>query len=186
MKYAKQQLAKYQQTPLMIDEKLLLQNLIDERFSDLIISARSVQVQGTIRSIENEDIVLAVSVVADLTLPSSRSLAPVDWSIELPIHETYISDEERLKTFEDEDAVFVLENNSIDLDQVVLDNLVAALPSQILTKDEENEQTLPTGKDWQVISEEDFAEQEAKEQKESQADEKQLDPRLAKLDDFFK
>lgn len=186
MKYAKQQLAKFQQSPLVIDEKLDLQYLIDERFSDLIIKAPFVQVKGTIKTLANEDIILSASVHADLILPSSRSLAPVDWSTAVDIHETYVADEERLQRFDEDETVFVLEESSLDLDSVILDNLVAVLPSQILTTEEAAGADLPTGQDWQVISEEDFARQE-QEKKEEATDEKQaLDPRLSKLDDFFK
>ncbi|GAP02989.1 putative metal-binding, possibly nucleic acid-binding protein [Fructobacillus pseudoficulneus] len=186
MKYAKQQLIKYRQSPLLVDQDLDLQNLIDERFSDLIINARLVHVQGTIRMLANEEIVMAVTVKADLTLPSSRSLEPVDWSTEVQIHETYVTTAEELSKFEEDEAVFVLENDSLDIDQVVLDNIIAVLPSQILTAAEEEGESLPAGKDWQGISEADFAVQQDESQEDAAKEEKTLDPRLSKLDDFFK
>ena len=100
--------------------------------------------------------------------------------INLAFSELYIEDESRLKDFEETEAVFVLENDSLNVDDAILDNIIATLPLQILTPEEETGDNLPSGKDWHVIS------QEAYENEKMIEEEPKIDPRLSKLDDFFK
>ncbi|GAP01655.1 metal-binding protein [Fructobacillus fructosus] len=188
MKFPRQQLQKYRNEPLHFEETLDLNPAIQERFSDLILSAKPVKVTGTIQMDDQDDYLLIASFHADLTLPSSRSLSPVEWATDLAIHETYVEDPKKINRFEEDEAVFPLVNNAVDLSQAVLDNIVSALPLQVLTPEEEAGAPLPEGKDWQVISEADFMQEhpvEASEGENAENDAK-LDPRLAKLDDFFK
>ncbi|MDF7637692.1 YceD family protein [Leuconostocaceae bacterium ESL0958] len=181
MKFAKAQLRKYQQSPLQLDEQLDLNPAIQERFADLIDQAKAVHLQGSLQMSEKEEIVLLARVQADLILPSARSLAPVPYALDFQIAETYTDDPAQLQDAAADDNVFLLEDGRLDLDRVVLDNLVAALPSQVLTAEEAaGDQPLPAGQDWQVISED----QEAALVEEKEA-EKPLDDRFAKLDDFF-
>ncbi|MBS9335418.1 YceD family protein [Fructobacillus sp. M1-13] len=189
MKFAKQQLQKFRNEPLHFEEVLDLNDRIQERFSDLILSAKPIKVTGSVQQDDHDDYVLLASYHADLTLPSSRSLEPVDWSTDVTIHETFVEDPKKIAQFDEEEPVFALKDNAIDLDQVVLDNLVAALPFQILTEEEAAGAPLPEGKDWQVISEDEFLEEhpdEAASGEEGAKKDQKLDPRLAKLDDFFK
>lgn len=189
MKFPKQQLQKYRNEALKFEETLDLNELIKERFSDLIISAKPVKVTGTVQMDDQDDYLLIASFHADLILPSSRSLEPVPWSTDMAIQETYVEDPKRIEKFDEGEPVFPLVNNAVDLDAAVLDNLVAALPSQVLTEEEAAGAPLPEGKDWQVISEAEFMQEHPEEAAEGdQAAEKdaKLDPRLAKLDEFFK
>ncbi|MBS9337821.1 YceD family protein [Fructobacillus parabroussonetiae] len=189
MKFLKQQLKKHRNEPLQFEETLDLNPLIQERFSDLILTAEPVKVSGTVAVDDQDDYQLQATFHADLTLPSSRSLAPVSWAADLTIEETYVEDPKKIEQFEEDAAVFPLVENAIDLDQAVLDNLVSALPFQVLTEDEKAGAPLPEGKDWQVISEAEFLQEhpkEAAEGDEAAEAETVLDPRLAKLDEFFK
>ncbi|CAK8054649.1 YceD family protein [Eupransor demetentiae] len=181
MKFSKQQLIKYRQEPLVIDESIDLAPAVAERFSDLILSVSPLQVKAQIQSLDNDDIILSAKVTGDAKVPSSRSLEPVDFPIDMDIQERYLADPSRLDDYEDDEMVFAIEKDTIDLDKIILDNLVASLPSQILTKEEAASDALPKGQDWQVISEKEFQQEENKKE-----EEKPLDPRLAKLDDFFK
>lgn len=183
MKWAKAQLNKYRHEPLTFETTLDLADVARERFSDMILDVSALQVNGWVRLIEHDDVLLHATVTGDVTVPSSRSLTPVVLPVDLTIDEQYLDDEARLVEFDETDAVFLLENNTVVLDDSVLENLVASLPLQILTPAEaQSDADLPSGQDWTVLSETDA--QAA--QRLAQEDEKAaLDPRLAALDDFF-
>ncbi|WP_273714696.1 YceD family protein [Leuconostoc mesenteroides] len=180
MKYAKNQLLKYRQSPLIIEETSNLEEQAKSRFSETVLALSPLEVTGSINYLDNDDITLDVNVLGNITVPSSRSLDPVVVPINLAFSELYIEDESRLKDFEETEAVFVLENDSLNVDDAILDNIIATLPLQILTPEEETGDNLPSGKDWHVIS------QEAYENEKMIEDEPKIDPRLSKLDDFFK
>lgn len=180
MKYNKNQLQKYRQNALTFDEKLNLEENAKKRFPTTVLALSLVQVKGYIRYYDNEDLSLHAEITGKITVPSSRSLLPVVRDINLIIDERYIEDEQRLKDFDETEAVFVLENDTLDVDEAILDNIIAELPLQILTTAEIADDKLPSGKDWHVVSEETF-ENEKKDDNNSN-----FDPRFAKLDDFFK
>ena len=180
MKYNKNQLQKFRQSSLEFDEVLELTSRAKERFPKTILGLTPLNVKGFIRYYDNDDLLLHIQVTGKVTVPSSRSLAPVLRDIDMTFDERYIEDETRLTEFEETEAVFVLESDTLDVDTAILDNIVASLPLQILTAEEKASDTLPSGNDWHVISEE-TVENEKKAKKEAE-----LDPRLAKLDDFFK
>lgn len=180
MKYNKNQLQKYRQDALNFDEKLALEDTAKKRFPKTVIALSALQVKGSIRYLDNEDIILHAEITGNITVPSSRSLSPVTRDIHLVIDERYIEDEQRLKEFEETEPVFILEDDTLDVDTAILDNIVAELPLQILTIEEIADDTLPSGKDWHVISESAF-ENEKKSDNSSN-----FDSRFSKLDDFFK
>lgn len=180
MKFNKNQLQKYRQQALPLDDDLDLTPLAQTRFADSILALSLLHVTGQIRYADHDDLLLHAHVTGQVTVPSSRSLAPVVREIDMVIDERYIEEEARLDDFEETDAVFVLENDTLNVDEAVLDNIVAELPLQILTPEEQENETLPSGKDWHVISEATF------ENEKKSAEAEQLDPRFAKLDDFFK
>ncbi len=70
----------------------------------------------------------------------------------------------------------LVKDDVIDVDKLVEDNVVLQVPMQVLTPDEEQKGTMPSGAEWQVVSEV---------AAESEQD-KQVDPRLAKLKDLLK
>ncbi|CAM3143589.1 DUF177 domain-containing protein [Leuconostoc rapi] len=180
MKFNKNQLQKYRQNPLNLDTTLELEAVAKERFPTTVLALSGLHVIGRIRYDENDDILLQAKVTGNITVPSSRSLAPVIREIDLNFDERYIEDDKRLADFEETEPVFVLENDTLNVDEAILDNVIAELPLQILTPEEIESDQLPAGKDWHVISEKAFENEKKK------ADKIDLDPRMAKLDDFFK
>ncbi len=61
---------------------------------------------------------------------------------------------------------------------MIEDNILLQIPMQVLTKaEQQDDATMPNGGDWNVISEGEL--------KKMQKDEDGVDPRLAKLKDFF-
>ncbi len=114
---------------------------------------------------------------ATVILPSTRSLKPVKVPLNFGVNEYYVDAAEHdLSRFEQTDVVVQLKDGLLDLAEVVADNLLIHLPSRILTAEEENGNwPLPKGKDWQLL-------EEGQKLKTGQT----IDPRLAKLKDFFK
>lgn len=180
MKYAKNQLLKYRQKPLVLAEQLNLEAIAKQRFPETVLALSPLEVAGQVSYLDNDDIILTMTVIGTITVPSSRSLEAVTLPVEVTIDERYIEDATRLSDFEETEAVFLLENDVLNVDDAILDNIIANLPLQILTAEEKDSDILPSGKDWHVISEETY-----KNEKMSDNGVK-LDPRLAKLDDFFK
>ena len=99
----------------------------------------------------------------DITLPSSRSLEPVTLSFNYPVSETFIQEADAAlqKELVEENLVLILDGDTINLDESILDNI----PLRVLTPEEESGQISLSGNDWEVLSEEDFAalQQEKKE-----------------------
>ncbi|GMA70233.1 hypothetical protein GCM10025879_14790 [Leuconostoc litchii] len=180
MKYAKNQLLKYRQKPLTFNESLDLETEAKNRFPQSVLALSTLQVHGSVSYLDNDDVTLHAHITGEITVPSSRSLDPVVVPVDLTFDELYIDDEQRLKDFEETEAVFVLENDTLNVDEAILDNIVASLPLQILTPEEITEDILPSGKDWHVISQETYENEKMIE------NEAEIDTRLAKLDDFFK
>lgn len=71
----------------------------------------------------------------------------------------------------------VVSDDQVVLDKAVGDNIILQIPMHILSDAEKQGEAMPAGQDWQVVAEADL---EAVE-KENQP----VDPRLAKLKDFF-
>ena len=111
-----------------------------------------------------------------MTLPSTRSLKPVAIPFDFSVDEQFMTPEQFQRRNETivEEEVLIIEGQTISLDESVADNLLLAIPLQVLTEEEKQGSAMPSGNDWAVLSEEDFANQ-----KEAQA--QQVDPRLAKL-----
>ncbi len=95
----------------------------------------------------------------DLTMPSSRSLEPVVLDLTIPFNEIYLAPSVRVTDFEDldEDDVFSLEMDILDLHKPIEDTILAAIPLKILSKEEEESNDLPTGHDWAFMLEDDVA-----------------------------
>ncbi|MFX3816585.1 DUF177 domain-containing protein, partial [Streptococcus suis] len=74
----------------------------------------------------------------DLTLPSSRSLKPVEYLMSIAVNEAFTTDEFLKKNEDllDSDIIFTLEADWISLSESVADNILLEIPLQILAEDE--------------------------------------------------
>lgn len=90
-----------------------------------------------------------------LTLPSTRSLAPVSVPIEFTFDETYVLTETPMEDHDEGDLLIPIEGGVVDVLKAVEDNIILAIPTQILTPDEQ-QQHLPQGNGWSVLSESEF------------------------------
>lgn len=178
MKWSLLELKKYQETPLVFDETLLLKEDLIKRDKQ-ILELSPVRVKGFVAAGKKEYL-LHYQATATITVPSSRSLAPVELPVHFSVDETFMTPEQ-FQQRDDEipaEEIFVLEGQTIDLDESVADNLLLAIPIQVLTEEEKNTSDMPSGDDWVVLSEEEY-----QSQKETQAP--KVDPRLAKLSELF-
>ncbi|CAM3081545.1 YceD family protein [Lactiplantibacillus plajomi] len=177
MKWSLSQLKSTRETPLQFDEALDLKHPLMTRYSE-IMDVKTVHVKG-IASYDKDSVLISAAVEATLTLPSSRSLTPVDVPLAFQMTEYYVPQGTDLSRFDEEvDTVIILpEDDILDFDVAVEDNILIHIPMQILSEAELNGEPMPTGKGWEVLSEDDLADQAA--------ELKTVDPRLAKLKDLF-
>ena len=178
MKYAVQELKKHYHDPIIIDEEVDLKDSLTKRHPALI-DITPVKITGLL-SPTKSDTVAQLRVQAILTIPSTRSLEPVDFPVDFEIDEVYVTEEQVAVLGETNDDMVVLTTSTLDLTKAVEDYLLLAIPTQILTPAEERGEEMPKGMFWEVLSEEEFANQK------QATKENNVDPRLAKLGDLFK
>lgn len=94
-----------------------------------------------------------------LTMPSSRSLAPVEVPMMLTVSELFATQAyfEANQADLDADMLFILDKDLIDLAESVADNILLEIPLRVLTDEEKQSDELPSGSAWQVLSEDDYA-----------------------------
>lgn len=178
MKWSLMELRKYQETPLEIVETFDVKETLMQR-DELILDLSPVTVTGLL-NVSPSDYTLHYRLKTVMTVPSSRSLEPVELPISLTITEVFMTEEQyqRRDGLIPDEEILLLEKGSIDLIESIEDNLLLAIPMQVLTEKEKQDDTLPTGDGWEVISEDVY------QQRQEEAD-SQTDPRLAKLSELF-
>lgn len=176
MKWSLQELNRYKETGLMVDETLDLNDELVHRSED-IMAVSPVHATGQI-VVSDTEFIIHLDVNCQITLPSTRSLEPVEVSLEFPVDEIDMTAEQfaHKSTKFDDDMIMILEKDLIDLSEIVADHILLNLPTQVLSAAEQaGEIPLPKGEEWEVISEDDFN------TRQSEISENQIDPRLAKL-----
>ncbi|UQS86696.1 DUF177 domain-containing protein [Nicoliella spurrieriana] len=182
MKWYLSDLKDYKAVPLSEQAELDLKDDLLSRYADQILDVHPVTVQSHVFYDQGNAIVNA-QVKGEITVPSSRSLTPVKFPLDFSINEVYVPDEAALRRFEQDDgnageiALVTDEEGAIDFDKAVADNIILQIPMHILSPEESEFNIMPTGEDWQVVSEDDF--------NHPKAADKPVDPRLTKLKDFF-
>ena len=93
-----------------------------------------------------------------ITLASSRSMEPVDQKENYLVNEVF-SDAHSGKMNQDliaDDLVLPIENEVINLAESVADNILLHIPLKVLTSEEKASDCMPSGNDWQVMTEEEY------------------------------
>ncbi len=127
-----------------------------ERNKD-VLNVKEVFVQGNV-SYDDGLYLLNYTLDYTITLPSSRSMLPVDVHQIEEVSEVFIEMAD-IRTKEElvrENLVLVLEEDYIDLEESVIDNILLTIPMQILSKEERNSNVMPSGNDWSVLTEEQY------------------------------
>ncbi|MFD1672751.1 YceD family protein [Agrilactobacillus yilanensis] len=171
------ELAKFQKAPLEVDTTLDLKADLQQRLAD-ILDAKPFKVTATF-TFDEPVWILEMHLTGELTVPSTRSLAPVILPIDTRFTEIYVADDADAEAFEDDEVIMTFDEGKFDLKKAVEDNVIISIPTQVLTPDEISGDAMPEGQDWNVISENDYFEQVA-------TDEGAPNPEFAKLKDLFK
>lgn len=154
LKWALAELAKYKTEPLVIDGKVDLTNSLKKRRKD-ILDATPVSVKGIVMLEGENRYLVDLNLEVTLTLPSSRSLEPVPYEMNIAFTEIYLAPNLSQDTVEelDDQIVISLEKDIIDLRKPIEDTLIASIPMKILSKEELVSNERPKGDDWELILE---------------------------------
>ncbi|MCI1950584.1 MAG: YceD family protein [Lentilactobacillus buchneri] len=179
MKWFFKDLQKYSDTdPFTFNETLDIKSDLLSRYADEVIDASTFKIDGAAFS-DRGDVIIDTHIVGKLVVPSSRSLTPVDLPLDFTVEEYYVPSKAAESRYGKDDVVFILgEEDEVDGRSAVVDNVILHIPMHILSPEEEAGKTMPSGHDWNVLSVDDYEDQKA--------ELKTVDPRLAKLKNFFK
>ncbi|MGM9903726.1 MAG: YceD family protein [Enterococcus sp.] len=179
MKWSLLELRKYQETPLTFHETLDLKKALMKR-DNLVLDVAPVEVEGLV-SVDNKGYLVHYTAQTTLTVPSTRSLIPVELPINLDINELFMTPEQyqRREAELPSEEILIIDGAQLDVTESIEDNILLAIPMRVLTDEEERSTNLPKGQDWEVLSEEEFMRRKMEEA------ETKVDPRLAKLSEFF-
>lgn len=176
MKWALLELNKYKDSPLKFKEELNLTESLIKR-EEMILDVAPIKVTGELR-VTDYDYVVDFNVETILTLPSTRSLEPVEVPLEFMVTEIYMTPEQftiRKEFLLDEEMIMVLDKDLIDLSEAIEDHILLSIPLQVLTPAEKQSHQSIKGEAWELMSEEAFL------TRQTQQEETNIDPRLAKL-----
>ncbi|PHL21481.1 YceD family protein [Enterococcus faecium] len=179
MKWSLLELRKYQETPLTFHETLDLKAALMKR-DNLILDVAPVEVEGLV-SVDKKGYIIHYTVQTTLTVPSTRSLEPVELPMDFSVDEVFMT-EEQFQSRDEQmsaDEILLIEGPLLNLAESIEDNILLAIPMRVLTKEEEAATELPKGNDWEVVSEEEYQRRKMEEA------ENKIDPRLAKLSELF-
>lgn len=160
LKWSISNLREYSHKPLTFDETLTLKKELMERDAD-ILDLEQVRVQGQVLYSRGDFVVRGV-LNTKATLPSTRSLTPTTVPVHFEFKEIYLSDPDHAEDYEDDDLLFPLESEWLDLMPAVKDNVLLALPLQVLTPEERAATELPSGDNWNLLTEDDLEEEKPK------------------------
>ena len=128
-----------------------------KRSKDLLIDAKNVKVSGDL-FYQEPFVTGSFHVAADLVVPSSRSLKPVNYHEDFTFTENYLDRKPTKEELEENDTIVQVENDQIDLQTAVEDNILLHIPTTILTLEEKEKNIFPEGQGWEVVSETSFEE----------------------------
>ncbi|TMW73109.1 YceD family protein [Alteribacter natronophilus] len=165
MKWSVQQLLSLKHKGLHIDESVDVSEL-QERDRE-IRHISPVHVTGD-ASFTRNSVRFKLRISGEMTLPCSRTLNDVEYPFSIEANEIFKLDE--WATFEEEDDVHELDDNTVDLMPYVKERILLEKPMQVFSEAEEGPAPVQ-GKDWELVSEEE--------------QEKKVDPRLKELEKFF-
>lgn len=138
-----------------------------ERNKD-VSDVKGIFVQGNV-SYDDGLYLLNYTLDYTITLPSSRSMLPVDVHQIEEVSEVFIEavDIHAKEDLVRENLILVLEEDYIDLEESAIDNMLLTIPMQVLSEEEQNSDTMPSGNSWSVLTEEQYDALQDKKKKEN-------------------
>ena len=174
MKWTLKEIKEHRDEPVYFSETVNREASLMKRDNE-ILAVSDIKATGFLLY-ENQSVLANFQIDYTITLPSSRSLEPIELALTVPIFETYVEDEEDIEGFDNpEDVIIPIENGEIDLVPAIEDMILLSIPVQVLTAEEIASGRMPQGESWSVVTEDDYEQQRAKEKEE------QGDPRFAGL-----
>ncbi|MFB7302243.1 YceD family protein [Heyndrickxia sporothermodurans] len=176
LKWSTIQLLKYRGKSMDINETIDIAEDLKKR-DPQIRDVSPIHVTGN-ADITTEKIAFHLHITGKLILPCSRTLVDVDYPIDVKSTEIYLLNS--TTSYEEEEDVEIHYPNGdiVDLDPVIIELLLLEIPIQVFSESAKNDANLPSGNEWEVVTEE-----QVKQDEESK--EKKVDPRLAGLAKFF-
>lgn len=159
IKWALNELRKQDNEPIRLLGEVDLESSLKKR-SDRISSASPTHIDGWI-IVEGEDMfIVDATLTTTLTVPSTRSLEPVDIKCNAKLQETYLAPDyiPEDKESQTDDIVIELETQELDIKKPIEDSVLLAIPSRVLTDAEASDEDLPKGNDWEVMTEDHYQE----------------------------
>lgn len=180
IKWALNELKRYQDEPLQISGTIDLSQSLKERDAD-IISVEPVDITGVIEVDKTSVYYVTLRVSTRMTLPSTRSLEPVDVSQTFSFSEVYLGAHSPVdeSEFDKNEIVERLSDETLDLRKPIEDAILTNKPTQVFTEEEIKSEKLPSGKNWKVLTEEKYSEASFN------SSDEEGDPRMAILKDLF-
>ncbi|MBP2240015.1 uncharacterized protein J2Z40_000568 [Cytobacillus eiseniae] len=165
MKWTLSQLQKYRSKDFPFDEMVNVDEI--KTIDPTIIGASQMHITGR-ADIDSAKVTFHMKIKGHLILPCSRTLVDVNFPINVETTETFLLKD---LDYETEEEVHRVKGEVIDLMPVIQEILLLEVPMQVFCDDHSEEGAPQSGKDWEVIQEQDKKEK--------------IDPRLAGLAQFF-
>ena len=124
--------------------------------------------------IDSQKVVFHLHLTGKLILPCSRTLADVEHPFEINSTETFLLNPLDNERGETEEGVYEAEGGVIDLMPVFQELILLEVPMQVFCEEALEDENLPSGQGWEVMTEDQHEEQLEKEKQ-------KVDPRLAGL-----
>lgn len=153
MKINRQQLQKYKNQPLVLDQEIKLDDESLQPFEDRFIDISPIKVDGQVSIEKNDDVIVRLKIQGLITLPSSRSQEPVVYPIDVEINEIYIEDSKDFERYANNDSIFLLDEHHLNIDKIIIDNIFTSIPITILTEKERIDDSAIQGKGWKLYKE---------------------------------
>jgi uncharacterized protein len=160
------QLQKYRNKEFIIDEIIRVDEI--KQVDPTIREVSPMHITGR-GDIDSTKVTFHFKLEGHLILPCSRTLVDVKLPINVDTTETFLL---QGSVYETGEETYQVKGDVIDLMPIISEILLLEVPMQVFCDDVDSDEAAPqSGKDWEVISEEDQS--------------KKIDPRLAGLAKFF-
>ena len=174
MKWTLKEIQEHRGEPVYFTEIINRETALMDRDKE-ILAVSDIKATGFL-FYENRSVLANFQIDYTVTLPSSRSLEPVEVTFNVPIFEMYVEDETTYEGSNDpEDVIIPIADGKLDLVPAIEDTILLNIPAQVLSAEELLSNDMPQGDNWSVVTEDDLKKQRAKEK------EDQIDPRFAGL-----
>ncbi|MDE3838409.1 hypothetical protein C0966_03280 [Bacillus methanolicus] len=162
MKWTISQLQKYRNKEFSVDETVRVDEI--KEIDTSIRSVSPMHITGR-ADIGTTRVTFYLKMKGSLVLPCSRTLVDVNYPIDVETTETFLINDSDF--YESDEEIHRVKGDIIDLMPIVREILLLEVPMQVFCEDSSEDGAPQSGKDWEVIREEDRKER--------------IDPRLAGL-----